>query len=250
MRPLNSHARTQNKIQRAGFNYSAPHPPWHVTSCHFYRWWCGYPGLRRWGTRHLWAAQWRSWCCRAAGPWSRAWAGVGRARLLVLRILPATTRSWVPVPAWQGWGTRSLREKAFDQFFKSLFLSKRRRKHLKAKYEGVKTTELGRGTVILTVKWASLDFRFKFSCHNSLLHQFFTSVHPFILAILIHATIKRNARNILKTLAKSNISYSQMLSRNFIKEKQNRKKHFSLSNLSDVQEVNYHHTWWESESRG
>lgn len=93
--------------------------------------------------------------------------------------------------------------------------------------EGAKTTALRRGTVTLTVKWASLDFHFKFSGHSSLLHRFYTSVHPFIL-VKIYATMNKKARNIIKTLANSNSSHSQTLARNFIKEKQNRKKHFSL----------------------
>lgn len=160
---------TQTKIQRAGFNYGAPHPPpWHVISCHFHRWLRGDPDLTWWGRcDSLLATQPHVWSCRAVGSWSCAWLGVGRARLLALRMLPAAVRSWVPVPAWQGWASCSLQQKAFEQFFVSLFLWKQRRKHPNTKYEGVKTTELGGGTVILTVKWASLDFHFKISSRNS-----------------------------------------------------------------------------------
>lgn len=74
-------------------------------------------------------------------------------RILVLGIFPAALRGWVPIPA-------------FDQVFASLFLWKQRRKHPSTKYKSVKTTGLGRGTVILTVKWASLDFHFKCSSQN------------------------------------------------------------------------------------
>ena len=108
---------TQNKIQRAGFNYSVPHPsPWHVISCHFYRWLWGYPGLTWWGIWYRLAMQWHFWSCHAVGLWSRAWVGVGRAWLLALGILPAALRRWVPVPAWQGWGSCSLQERPLTSF--------------------------------------------------------------------------------------------------------------------------------------
>lgn len=104
-------------------------------------------------------------------------------------------------PCGEGCGSCSLQEEAFDQFFVSLFLLKQRRKHPNVKYKGVKTTEFGRGTIVLTVKRASVTFTLNSADTILPLHQLYTSVHPFIL-VKIYATINKKFKKRYQNIRK------------------------------------------------
>jgi len=91
----------------------------------------------------------------------------------------------------RGWGAAPGRRRPSTSFSCRCFCESREGN---TEYEDVKTTELGRGAVILTVKWASLDFHFTFSGHNS----FFTSVLQQHASIFISKNLCQNQQESTK----------------------------------------------------
>lgn len=100
-------------------------------------------------------------------------------------------------------------------------------------------SQFGSSSVVFTVKWTSCDLHFKFTSNG---------VHLLIL-VRIYTPINKRARNIIKMLASSNTSHSQMHVKKLYQRKAKQEKTLFSHKSKWGAGSQLPHTQWESEGR-